>query len=96
MASDQTSVADPRLEPLGDYGGPTDTLRPLGTSNAVDAGIDAGCPSVDQRLGARPADGNGNGQRRCDVGAHELSAPLGFFLDGFESGDFTAWTTIGP
>src|SRR5262249_33833408 len=40
---------DPRLEPLGDYGGPTQTQRPLPGSPAVDAGDNTDAPDTDQR-----------------------------------------------
>ena len=34
-------VADPKLAPLGDYGGPTQTMPPLAGSPAIDAGSNA-------------------------------------------------------
>jgi len=36
---------------------------------------DAACPATDQRLVARPQDGDGDGESHCDVGAYELRAP---------------------
>jgi hypothetical protein len=40
---------DPQLQPLGDYGGPTQTMRPLPTSPAVDAGYNMVFFNKDQR-----------------------------------------------
>ena len=63
--------ADPKLGPLRDNGGPTQTIA-LGTgSAAVDLIPPAsGCPPTDQRGVARP---QGTG---CDAGAYELAPPL--------------------
>ncbi len=44
----------------------------LPPSPAIDAGNPA-CGSFDQRSFSRPADGNGDGAARCDIGAFELS-----------------------
>ena len=44
----------------------------LASSRAIDAGDPAGCPETDQRLLARPIDGNGDGVRGCDIGAVEF------------------------
>ena len=71
-------VADPKLAPLGDYGGPTMTMPPLPGSPAIDAGSNAlalgpdGKPLVtDQRGYARYFNGT------VDIGAVEYgSAPL--------------------
>ncbi|AKS43148.1 CSLREA domain-containing protein [Wenzhouxiangella marina] len=70
---------DVELLPLGDYGGPTETLPPHPASAAVDAGPlsceDATGNSVltvDQRGEARPRDGNASGGLgQCDIGAFE-------------------------
>jgi predicted outer membrane repeat protein len=56
---------DVKLAPLGNYGGPTMTQRPLPDSPAIDFGTDVGCPSTDQRGKPRPAG------LACDVGAVE-------------------------
>jgi hypothetical protein len=40
---------DPQLQPLGDYGGPTQTMRPLPSSPAVDAGDNPFFFNTDQR-----------------------------------------------
>jgi hypothetical protein len=63
-----TAVApiDPQLEPLGDYGGPTPTLRPLPTSPVVDAGDNTDAPDTDQRGFDRIVNGT------IDIGAVEL------------------------
>ena len=64
-----------RLDPLADNGGPTPTHALLPQSPAIDAGPAAGgtegCASQDQRGRPRPADGNGDGTARCDIGAFE-------------------------
>lgn len=62
------TVADPRLGPLADNGGPTQTHRLLPGSPAIDAGDDVRCPAADQRGVARP---QGDG---CDIGAVEFEA----------------------
>ncbi|HEX8503260.1 MAG TPA: Calx-beta domain-containing protein [Pyrinomonadaceae bacterium] len=51
----QVGVADPRLGPLADNGGPTRTHAPLPGSPAVDKGGNPGA-AADQRGFARPAD----------------------------------------
>jgi hypothetical protein len=55
-------VADPRLAPLADNGGPTSTRALLDDSPAIGAGVD--CGGADQRGTARP-------QAGCDSGAFE-------------------------
>jgi hypothetical protein len=72
VGGDQTGTQyelDPALGPLRDNGGPTKThaLRP--GSPAIDTGPDAPCPAVDQRVSARPRDGDANGSQLCDKGA---------------------------
>jgi hypothetical protein len=66
------------LAPLGFFGGPTLTNALLAGSPAIDAGLPApgagSCAATDQRGRARPADGDGNGPLRCDVGAFERDA----------------------
>ncbi|MDX6701594.1 MAG: hypothetical protein QOF26_1820 [Baekduia sp.] len=64
-------VADPKLGPLQDNGGPTPTVA-LGAGSAAVDQIptgDAGCPAVDQRGVTRP---QGPG---CDIGAFERDLP---------------------
>ena len=63
--------ADPKLGPLRDNGGPTQTIALGAGSAAIDLiPPGAGCPSTDQRGVARP---QGTG---CDAGAYELAPPL--------------------
>ena len=60
---------DPKLGPLDDYGGSTDTHPLLAGSPAINHGDNSGCPSTDQRGIARlqgPA---------CDIGAFEFARP---------------------
>jgi hypothetical protein len=61
--------ANPTLDPLGDYGGPTKTYRLRPGSPAIDGGSDSGCQQVDQRGLARPEG------LHCDIGAVESGAP---------------------
>lgn len=96
------------LKALGDYGGPTLTHALGFSSKAIDRGNPTGCDgdfngdgtpdaalNTDQRGFGwwRPVDGNGDGQLRCDVGAIESQA---IFVDGFESGDTSAWSNTTP
>ena len=69
--SDQEGV-DPQLGPLADNGGPSPTHAIAGGSPAVDVGNASICPEVDQRGLPRPADGNGDGNAVCDIGAYEF------------------------
>ena len=69
--SDQQGV-DPELQPLADNGGPSPTHAIAHSSPAIDAGNASICPDVDQRGLARPADGNGDGNALCDIGAYEF------------------------
>jgi CSLREA domain-containing protein len=55
--------ADPRIGPLADHGGDTDTHAPQGGSDALDHGASASCPAIDQR--GEPRLGG------CDIGAME-------------------------
>ena len=43
------SPIDPQLEPLGDYGGPTQTMRPLPSSPVINTGDNTDAPDTDQR-----------------------------------------------
>jgi hypothetical protein len=69
---------DPKLGPLGNYGGPTLTLPLLAGSPAIDGGNTATAPSNDQRGHARPYGA------AADIGAFESSPP--FFIGGQVSG----------
>jgi uncharacterized repeat protein (TIGR01451 family)/CSLREA domain-containing protein len=57
---------DPKLGPLQDNGGPTDTRELLAASPAINAATNSGCPGLDQRGTDRPQAGI------CDIGAFEL------------------------
>ena len=88
---DQDGVADLELSQLGDFGGPTRTVLPLPGSPVVGGGADALRLTYDQR-----------GQLRnvglCDAGAVERQGgdPDPIFLDSFESGDTSAWSSSMP
>ena len=69
---------DPKLGPLADNGGPTKTHLPAADSPAIDAGIDSGAPSKDQRgvdrknaMGNPIVDGNNDGTPHVVIGAVE-------------------------
>ncbi len=68
LAEDQVGITDPQLAPLGDYGGPTQTMPPLSLSSpAFNAAITlVGSPTTDQR-GLPRISGN-----FPDIGAAEL------------------------
>jgi len=66
-------VGDPKLGPLANNGGPTQTMALGAGSAAVDAGDNATCAKTDQRGIAR-IDGDGNGSVVCDIGAYEAPA----------------------
>jgi len=74
-ATDLTDVADPRLGPLADNGGPAKTHALLEGSPAVDLIPGSACSmSLDQRNTTRPQGG------RCDSGSFELIAVGGASL----------------
>ena len=68
--------SSPMLGGLADNQGPTFTHALLPGSPAIDQGDPSDCPSTDQRGGFRPADGDGNSSKICDIGAYEYLAPL--------------------
>ena len=65
---------DPRLAPLGDYGGPTWTMPPLPDSPAIDQGASA--EPFDQRGLPRNVDGDGAGGPAVDAGAVEYDPAI--------------------
>jgi hypothetical protein len=70
------SFTDPKLGPLGDYGGPTLCMALLASSPAIDTGDPAHSPGTDQRGAVRPF---GAGP---DMGAYEFGAAApGYTLD---------------
>src|SRR5215208_855076 len=79
---DMTAVTDPGLDPLGSYGGPTQTHRLQADSPAIDAGpptdgdtIACPPPDTDQRGVTRPQDGDADSTPTCDIGSFELEEP---------------------
>jgi CSLREA domain-containing protein len=91
LQGDQTGNiigVDPKLAPLGDNGGPTETHLLLDDSPAIDAGNpdtpgsdERACPAADQRGVARPLGG------RCDIGAVEVSRCGDGIVSGGETCD---------
>jgi len=87
-----TTPLDPRLAPLANNGGSTQTHALLLGSPAIDRGdgitsstfFDS--PSIDQRGFSRPLDGNGDGVTVSDVGAYEAvpepASTMGMLLFG--------------
>ena len=80
FTNDNTLIGErAALQPLADYGGPTQTLALGSGSAALDAGDPAGCDQpggslllTDQRGFSRHADGDRDGVARCDMGAFEV------------------------
>ncbi len=70
------STADPLLNPLGNYGGPTQTMPPKAASVAIDGGTNANAPSDDQRGFTRPA------SVISDIGAVEIQNSLTLSASG--------------
>ena len=86
------SPLDPRLSPLADNGGPTETHALLPDSPAIDAIPEAaggdynGAPGTDQRGVTRPQGDN------CDIGAYEAGPPTGESTDSVGVGRKTYTT----
>ena len=79
QAGSSAAPIDPRLGPLQDNGGPTETHKLLAGSPALDAGNGGApgsggtsCEATDQRGVLRP----GSGTTRCDIGAVESTVNL--------------------
>jgi Ca2+-binding RTX toxin-like protein len=62
------AIGDPKLGPLADNGGPTDTHALLSGSAAINAGDNLACPSIDQRGFPRPR----TDADPCDMGSFEV------------------------
>ena len=77
---------DPKLGPLANNGGPTQTMTLGIGSPAIDSGSGTACPLTDQRGVGRP---QGAG---CDMGAFESPVPTPTFND--VSIDYWAWQFI--
>ena len=71
---------DPLLGPLADNQGAVFTHALLLSSPAIDTGDNTDCPATDQRGALRPADGNGDTIRVCDIGAYEYQAFFPFII----------------
>jgi len=84
------SPLDALLGPLADNGGPTGTHALLTGSPAIDAASPLCPPPATDQRGFLRVDG------ACDVGAYEVGAAEPIFVDGFESGDTTAWSDTVP
>ena len=80
MVGTAGSPLDPRLGPLANNGGPTQTHALLSNSPAIDRGTGVtsatffDCPETDQRGLTRPVDGDRDGTAACDIGAFEFGA----------------------
>jgi hypothetical protein len=66
QTGDKIDVADPGLDPLDSYGGPTQTHRLQSDSLALDAATRCPPPATDQRGVERPQG------PACDIGAYEV------------------------
>lgn len=86
LGGNQFSVADMKLGPLQDNGGPTDTRMPLAGSPAIDKGLPGGTPpTFDQRFTGFPRVLGG----RVDAGSVETPAVLAATGD-----EFNIWIPI--
>ena len=83
---------DPRLSPLGDYGGPTQTMPPLSGSPAINAGLDSitSFLTTDQRGYPRLASAH------VDIGAVEVQPVLVTNTNDDGPGSLRAVASIEP
>jgi len=79
---------DPMLNPLGDYGGPTQTMPPLPGSAAIDAGLTSATNSLTDQRGLARVVGSA-----VDIGAVEIQ-PIEQVHFDFENGTAEGWTTV--
>jgi len=71
--------SDPLLGSLQNNEGPTFTHALLTGSPAIDSGDNSDCPLQDQRGAYRPADGDNNSSKICDIGAFEAGGSFPFY-----------------
>lgn len=88
-AINHTTVTDPMLEPLANFGGLTLTHRPLPGSSVIDSGYNLLCTEFDQRGEVRPQDSDQDDSAVCDIGAVELAVEEevpqdAIYKDGFD------------
>src|SRR6185312_7307012 len=83
---------DPLLAPLGDYGGPTQTMPPLGGSPAINAGADSvtNLLATDQRGLPRAAGSH------VDIGAVEIQPAIVLNTDDDGPGSLRAAIASAP
>lgn len=77
VCASSITIADAKLQPLTDNGGPSQTRALASDSPAIDAGSNTVCAAapisnLDQRGQSRPVDGNGDASAVCDSGAFEF------------------------
>lgn len=90
-----TLTGDPKLAPLGWYGGLTQSRPPLPASPVIDASDSADPGGTDQRGFPRFFDGDDDGTPKLDLGAAEAENPFAIANFSFEepelaAGDYTA------
>jgi CSLREA domain-containing protein len=74
------SNTDPRLGPVANNGGPTQTMALLAGSPAIGTGTNVGCPATDQRGVTRPQGS------QCDLGAYEANPSASLRTAGAQDG----------
>jgi len=92
---DQVNVADAMTTIVDVAGGSYKSVALEAGSPAIDMAWATYCEDTDQRKAPRPVDGDNNGTATCDIGAYEFLAEV-VFHDGFEDGDFQAWSSQTP
>lgn len=70
----------PMLGSLQDNEGPTLTQYPQTGSPVIDAADNLDCPYQDQRGAFRPADGNNDSVKTCDIGSVEFNGTFPLFV----------------